>query len=353
MKIAIFASVWAQNLGDELILKNEIAAIESGKIFPVPIAKTFSKRQQSSLFDFRVFTYDKNSQFFHAENVTYIEYFPIWLRSIKNLFKNLVNCYRFVETVIWADFIIVWGGGLFYDSELQASQNNLNLWRWRTGIFRFFSKKVIFYGISIDIKNLWNKKLIQEIFDRNFRVFVRDEATRLFLQDIWVTSKEIWDPVFYDNGEDFPKKSLALKTIPSNQAEVSDFDDINMTGKVIWVAIRQWYFKEGKDEWEFVKESLSALLKKGVKKIVLLPMSFHPSDYQANDYYFLRNFISENIVMGGENMQEVYNNFKEKKIDMCIAMRLHSIILSQVYQIPYIALSYSRKTDEILKKLSK
>lgn len=212
---------------------------------------------------------------------------------------------------------------------------------------------MIFYGISIDLKNLWNKKLIQEIFDRNFRVFVRDEATRLFLQDIWVTSKEIWDPVFYDNGEEFPKESLALKTVPSNEVQASDLENIDVKDKIIWIAVRQWYFQEGKDEAELVKESLATLLKRGVKQIILLPMSFHPSDYQANDYYFLKNFIWENIVMGGETMEEVYKNFKEKKIDMCIAMRLHSIILSQVYQIPYIALSYSKKTDEILKKLSK
>jgi exopolysaccharide biosynthesis predicted pyruvyltransferase EpsI len=81
-------------------------------------------------------------------------------------------------------------------------------------------------------------------------------------------------------------------------------------------------------------------------------MSFHPSDYQANDGYFLQNFVTADIVMGGDTMQDVYTHFTEKKIDVCIAMRLHSIILSQVYEIPFIALNYSQKTDQILKKLS-
>ncbi len=93
-------------------------------------------------------------------------------------------------------------------------------------------------------------------------------------------------------------------------------------------------------------------MKSGAKQVILLPMSFHPLDFQANDYYFLQECISENVVMWWENIEEVYRNYTTRNIDICITMRLHSIILSQVYGIPYIALSYSKKTDEILKKLS-
>jgi polysaccharide pyruvyl transferase WcaK-like protein len=50
-------------------------------------------------------------------------------------------------------------------------------------------------------------------------------------------------------------------------------------------------------------------------------------------------------------MQESYEIYTKKKIDINLAMRLHSIILSHVYSIPYIAISYSKKTDEITKKL--
>jgi polysaccharide pyruvyl transferase WcaK-like protein len=42
-------------------------------------------------------------------------------------------------------------------------------------------------------------------------------------------------------------------------------------------------------------------------------------------------------------MSETYYNYKEKRIDFCFAMRLHSMILSQVYGIPFIGLKYSNK----------
>jgi len=51
-------------------------------------------------------------------------------------------------------------------------------------------------------------------------------------------------------------------------------------------------------------------------------------------------------------MEEVYKKYIYKEFDICLAMRLHSIILSQVYEIPFVGISYSRKTEEILKNLN-
>ena len=54
MIISIFASIWAQNLWDELILKNEIKILED---------KYWSDTQ------FYIFTYDIEKPFFIADNV--------------------------------------------------------------------------------------------------------------------------------------------------------------------------------------------------------------------------------------------------------------------------------------------
>ncbi|MDR1987210.1 MAG: hypothetical protein LBQ24_00060 [Candidatus Peribacteria bacterium] len=47
-------------------------------------------------------------------------------------------------------------------------------------------------------------------------------------------------------------------------------------------------------------------------------------------------------------MNSVYEVYKNKEIDFCFAQRLHSIILCWVYEIPFVGVSYSKKTDEIL-----
>jgi hypothetical protein len=66
-----------------------------------------------------------------------------------------------------------------------------------------------------------------------------------------------------------------------------------------------------------------------------LPHSFHKTDILANDFEFLKQFLNSDVEIA-ENMQEVYDFYKNKKMDLCISMRLHSMILSQVYEINYI-----------------
>jgi len=57
---------------------------------------------------------------------------------------------------------------------------------------------------------------------------------------------------------------------------------------------------------------------------------------KANDYLFLKKFVDDENVFIKKNMEEVYDSYKNKEIDICFSMRLHSIILSHVYKIPFI-----------------
>ena len=59
----------------------------------------------------------------------------------------------------------------------------------------------------------------------------------------------------------------------------------------------------------------------------------------------------ENDVYVAKNLDEVYSFYTEKKLDLSLAMRLHSMILSQVYEIPFVAFSYSKKTEELVKRI--
>jgi polysaccharide pyruvyl transferase WcaK-like protein len=78
--------------------------------------------------------------------------------------------------------------------------------------------------------------------------------------------------------------------------------------------------------------------------VIFLPHSFHLIAEKANDKVFLEKFITKNTSLKN-NMQEVYEVYQKRHIDFCISMRLHSMILSQVYEIPFISLQYSQKTE--------
>ena len=162
MNIAIMMSVWCQNLWDELILKNEVKQLEN-------------KYWKDSKF--KVFTYDLEKQFILADNIKYLEYFPIWIKNPKNIFRNIKNYLNFIRTIIWADKIVIGGWWIIFDNEVWNYSNPLNQWLFRTSIMYILKKNIIFWGISIDIKNSKNLFKIKSIFSKASEVYVRDNLS--------------------------------------------------------------------------------------------------------------------------------------------------------------------------------
>lgn len=342
MIISIFASIWAQNLGDELILKNEIKLLE----------KQYWKETQ-----FIVFSYDPKNPFLKKSNVVYKEYFPIWWRNISNIFTNICNFFSFLFSVLKSDLIVIGWGGIIYDSENQSTREPLDQWLFRTRLFYFLRKKVLFFAVWLNIKNKFNLHKVKEIFSQA-EVTVRDSYSHNLLKELWITSNIVMDPVFSEIDWN-PKKSYMIKKINSYDFTFRDLIDVDLKWKKVAIAFRRWYMskREG-DEWKIEEEKkineIITFILENWWEVILLPNSFHKKDSIANDYVFLNKFtrINEKIRIVS-SMEDVYNKYIYKEFDICLAMRLHAIILSQVYEIPFIWVSYSKKTDEILDMIEK
>lgn len=335
--ISIFWAIWCQNLWDELILKNEIKIL---------------KEEFWENTKFFVFTYDKKDIFFDDKNIVYKEYFPIGLKKIWNIFKNLINYFSFLKIVKKSDFIVVWWWGIIFDKENQSTKSPLDLRVFRTKIFRKYKKKIYFFRVWIDVKKEENLKKLRKIFKSYFKVIVRDQNSKNILDFIWVESEIRRDPVFYDDWIKKFKQDFCIKKIKSYDFSVSDLYWIDFNWKTVWVAFRSGYLVKKSNISERMEEGklreILIYLQKSWAKVVLLPHSFHKTDLKANDYEFLKKF-AENWIEIAKSMHEVYDFYKEKKMDFCLSMRLHSMILAQVYEIPYIWVSYSLKTEEALK----
>lgn len=330
MNIVIFMAIWCQNLWDELILKNEIELLK--------------KKYAWNKLKFQVFSYDISEKFVCADDIEYYEYFPIGIKNPKNLWRNIKNYFTFIKIIKNASKIVFGWGGILFDSETGNYSNPLTqiLFRVKTG--SIFKKDILFYGVSLDIKNPGNFPVIKEIFTPAKEVYVRDTASSEFLLSLWISSQIILDPVFSDNGEvgvENYKKNSLLKKINAKDFSVDDIQEYDFEGKTVWLAFRKWYLT---DEQQLIWKVVKYLIKTWAK-VVLLPHSFHKVDLHANDYEFLQEFVWDTNVSITKNMQETYVNYKEKRIDFCISMRLHSMILSQVYGIPFISIKYAKKAD--------
>jgi polysaccharide pyruvyl transferase WcaK-like protein len=172
------------------------------------------------------------------------------------------------------------------------------------------------------------------------------------LWEMWIFSELILDPVFFDNGDFDFEKSLFLKSFQAEEFDSKRLSSCDFTGKIVGLALRSWYFSKSLErEKEIIKNIIWFILSAWAREIILLPHSFHKTDLQANDKMFLEQFVRENLILWGETMNEVYEIYKNRQLDICFTMRLHSLILCSVYDIPFINLSYSKKTDETIKKL--
>lgn len=368
MNISIFASIWSQNLWDELILKNEIKLIKNWKVKIEKNWKNLLKlSKKNENYKFRVFTYDLKNPFFKEKDIKYIWYFPIWIRKVKNFFMNIKNFFAFLDTLMWSNLIIVWWGWIIYDDEVQTNKDPLDQMIFRNKFFRFFRKKVVFYAIWINIKNEENLKKLKKIYKKVYKIYVRDFSSYETLKKIWIDSEIIPDPVFFDSVDEFdgidfrnyPKfeNIYLVKSLKATEFDLKDLKNFNFTNKNVGITFRKWQFSKmnnEKMEYFILKEIILYLLKYNAK-IYLLPHSTNPFDSNSNDLIFYKKMLDEiwlqDKVEIVENIREVYNYYKEEKLDVCLSMRLHSMILSQVYGIPFIAFSYSKKTEELIKNL--
>lgn len=341
MIITIFASIWAQNLWDELILKNEINQLE----------KEYWKDTK-----FIVFSYDVENQFLTKSNIIYKEYFPTWFGQISKLPKNIRNFFSFINIILKSDLIVIGWWWIIYDNEQQTTKSPLKSRLFRTNIFYFFRKKFNFFAIGINIKNKNYYHELKKIFINANKITVRDNYSFELLKSIWINSKVVKDPVFSDV-KNYNKKSFLIKKVNSFDFSIKDLKDIDLEWKKVALAFRKWYLSnkwddlnDGLEDWK-INELITYLLKKKAE-VILLPHSFHKTDSIANDYLFLNKFlrINEKIRIIS-SMEEVYKKYIYKEFDICFAMRLHSIILSQVYSIPFIGISYSTKTEEVLRQI--
>lgn len=345
MNIVILAALWAQNLGDELIVKNEVSLLE----------QEFGKDTQ-----FHIYSYDTAHPFFTAPNIQYKEYFPIALRNPKNIFRNIVNYFAFISSLLWSQTVVIGWWGIFYDHEITGSQQALRQWLFRVKTARLLKKKIYFYAVSLDIKDPNNDILIQDIFRDAYKVSVRDELSQKYLSRCGIESELVNDPVIYDRTWQAPEHSCLRQSFHSTDFKPSDIATQYIKWKTIAIALRKGYLSQSwsdQIELAMVRELLKYICDNWWN-IVLLPHSFHPIDTESNDAVFFQEVLlgiadhyQANMSMCS-SMQETYEYYGSHKPDMLIAQRLHAMILAEAYQIPYIALSYADKTQWHIKKIS-
>ncbi|EKE30366.1 MAG: polysaccharide pyruvyl transferase [uncultured bacterium (gcode 4)] len=310
MRIIIFTATWHYNLWDELILKQEY--------------ELFRKRYPDAKFD--IFTYDEKSSLLPKdENIRYIPYFPKNIR--RNPFANIAYLFKNILSIAKSDIIFIWWGWLVYADEVQIASTPVWQWKMRVMFAKLFSKKIVWMAVWISYpKSRANE--IKYLFSwKNTFVSVRDRQSQELLGSIWIESTLLHDSVFFL----WLNNPLRLKKWSPE-----------IYKKTIWISLRKWYLK---DERENIKQLVLYLSRKWYN-LHFLSHSIHQHDPLADDLDFLKEFSVAYRIPMTRTMEETLRAYDS--VDLVVWMRFHSMILSAVKNIPFLAINYWQKTQELL-----
>jgi len=308
MKLIIAGNYGAHNLGDELILEGILTAIR--RIKPAAEITILSEKPQET----------KNKYEVHC-----LKKFPAGFRS---LFFRLLNgdFKKTSKAVKECDFFMFGGGGLFDGTTLKG----MIIWAVQAAFAYRYKKPVILYAQSVSsIDSKLKRWIVKKVFGKAVFISVRDENSKEILKDI-IKGKQVY-------------------IMPDMIFRIEDFKQTrtpNSQNKVL-ICLK-------KIEW--MKEELKASIIEFANNLLRENMTVEFLPFAIEDEKYL-NEIADKITQKEKieihRFTEDKNRISEifQTADFVLGMRLHGVLMAIICGIPFIAINYNPKVENLLKSV--
>lgn len=247
------------------------------------------------------------------------------------------NLREVIKAIKDTSLLINGGGSLLQDI---TSTRSLLYYLALMMLAKLFRKPVMVYANGIGpIKRKFNRYLTRLILNRVDLITLRDEDSREYLRKMKVENANILvtaDPVFTLEAAD-----------ERRIGEIFQREGIQQHGKFIGISIRKW--KLANNLVEVVSKTIDTIIERYGVGVILIPMHY-PEDLDISlelldrvkspNAYVLRDKYSVEEIMGVIS-----------KLDLIVAMRLHSLIYAAGQEVPMVGLVYDPKVEGILKSL--
>jgi len=246
----------------------------------------------------------------------------------KEVMKAIKSCDLFIS-----------GGG----SLLQDVTSTRSLWYYITlmRFARLCRKPVMVYANGIGpINKKINRMITRSTLNKVNYITLRDEDSRTFLQELGVKNKHIRvtaDPVFTldASSDERIDEIFKIEGIPNDKP-------------LIGISIRSW----PKDEnlVENLSKAIEYMTSKYDANVVLIPMHY-PEDLPISNT--LLNKVNNGrcfVVKDKYSVEDTMGIIK--RLEMIIAMRLHSLIYAATQLVPMIGIVYDPKIEGFLKSIN-
>jgi len=250
-----------------------------------------------------------------------VEKFPAGIRSFfKGIFKNSAT----KKAVANCDYFILGGGGLFNDLSLKAGI----IWGMQAFQALKMHKPLIIYGQSVGPLNDIGKFLVKKIFSRAKFIGVRDEDSATELKKLGINTEIIVTPDL----------AFRLEVNPGHQPEPTVIISLRQLESFTANTIKEfadfcnWLIEERKYSIKFIDFQQGGLGDLNLHAKIISQIR------QKNSVIHLYKPL---------NSAELLEHFNNS--DFVFAMRMHAIICAMKTCKPFLAISYSRKINSLIK----
>jgi len=224
-----------------------------------------------------------------------------------------------------ADGLISGGGSLMQD---QTGMKTIPYYAGVIQIAKWLKKPVFVYAQGMGpINHSLSKFIVRKTFNKVEQITVRDKASQTLLTEIGVRkeTKIVPDPVMGLNGGDFHCNWLDQKSLTAES--------------YISVSVRDWPSTVAYKEK--IAHSLDQLVRQG-EQIVFLPMH---GEHDLKTSQEVASLMKEKSLIAPSDLSIEEKIAVIGQSQILIGMRLHSLIFSVIYAIPFIGLSHGPKID--------
>ncbi len=316
MKIVVCGNYGAQNLGDELILDGLLATLKVAA--PAAEITVMSGNPEETT---------------RKHGVKSVAKFPAGFRSVlKNLFSGFGNSTATTQAVRDCDYFILGGGGLFNDLDWHASI----IWYMQARQAVKYGKPLIMYGQSIGPLSDVGKFLVKRIFQKAVFIGVRDEDSAIELKNLGVDKEIIVMP------------DLAFRLPAATTASILN-SQIAATPQSIVISLRQLPTTDEKFITEFAT-FCNWLVDEQKLNLEFIDFQQGPHGDHNLHQKIIAKINQKEKTAHLDNLTktaELLDHLQEA--DFVFAMRLHAIISAMKAGKPFLALSYSKKINSLIK----
>jgi|GEM_PF-5976201 len=284
------------------------------------------------------------------------------IRSINKIYlPEKTNAYFFVSIlrrklwlgiiplikILFADAVIIGGGGLFHDPK--SKQDPTKGWwhnvfkyyytkfDWYTLLFKILKKKIFFLNLSIGSLSIdYNLNMVHKIMQRGNLATLRDLKSSTYLQGKSIKHEICFDAGILINdyvqsqpGKNSDNNILGISVLDFSREDICFSGDVDLIYKNLISVLNNFLETDSKN------------------KVYLF--DFHGGEHELSDTK-VNDLIYKQLKENAERISYNENPVKTaevlKECNTFIGTRLHSCIFSYAFQIPFILINYHEKSAE-------